>query len=70
MNQTMIYDFLGLDTDPLWNKLKSLEKGQRIIFEMFSVSLNSSGIYEVSSEESHDGFSNIKDCYKCLIKEL
>lgn len=68
MNQTMIYDYLGLDTDPLYLTLKNLKSGKEINFGNYIIVLNKSGIYEIISDDFHDGFNNIENCYKYLLK--
>lgn len=68
MNQTMIYDYLGLDTDPLYLSLTGLKQGQEISLGNLTVLLNKSGIYEVISDEFHDGFIDINKCYKFLLQ--
>jgi hypothetical protein len=67
MNQTMVYDYLGFDTDPMYLKLKQLKKGQKISMGSLTILFNNSGLYEVIAEDLHDGFINIKECYKFLL---
>ncbi|WP_026908924.1 hypothetical protein [Paucisalibacillus globulus] len=66
MNQTMIYDYLGFETDPMYLKLKQLKKGQRTSLGSLTILLNNSGLYEVVTDDLHDAFINIKECYKFL----
>ncbi|MEN2765653.1 hypothetical protein [Ornithinibacillus xuwenensis] len=70
MIQTMIYDYLGSETDPIYQKLKQLKKGQQIDLGSLTVSLNYAGMYEVTSVDLHDGFSNTESCYQYLLKTI
>lgn len=70
MEQTMIYDYLGKTDDPLYNRLSALEKGQKIILNNAEIILNTFGLFEIESEEIHEGFSNLLDCYNHLCNEL
>ncbi|MEN2465938.1 hypothetical protein [Ornithinibacillus sp. JPR2-1] len=70
MIQTMIYDYLGLDADPFYLKLKQLKKGNQIKLGSLIVHLNNLGIYEVSSNDIHEGFKNITECYQFVLKNM
>jgi hypothetical protein len=64
LNQLMIYDYLGVESDPIYQKLKLLKKGQKVKLDSLTISLNNSGIYEIKSVNLHDG------CYNYLQKIL
>lgn len=70
MEQTMIYDYLGRSDDPLFERLSKLEKGQRVILNNAEIVMNIFGLYEIETDEIHEGFSNISDCYNYLCDEL
>lgn len=66
MEQANIYDFLGVESDPLFNKISRLKKGQAFIAGDVKITLNNHEIYELSTKDEHEGFSNMLDCYKCI----
>lgn len=70
MEQTMIYDYLGRSDDPLFLDLSKLEKGQRINLNNTDIMMNIFGLFEIETDEIHECFSNISDCYNYLCDEL
>lgn len=64
MTQNTIYDYLGNDNDPLYQKIRQLNKGDVVALDDAEVSLNIHGIYEVSTEEYHEPFSDLNSCYE------
>ncbi|MFB4471743.1 hypothetical protein ACDI16_02095 [Oceanobacillus caeni] len=63
MEQTMIYDFLGIDQDPLLQKLRAMDKGQQITVGEMKVRLNKVGLFELITETTEECCSNITKCY-------
>ena len=70
MQQVMIYEYLGTEEDPVFTKISDLDKGKSIEFEDMELSLNSFGLYEVSNEFLHEGFSDMYACYKFVCQFL
>lgn len=66
MDQSNIYDFLGIESDPLFNKISKLKKGQRISMGNIKILLNEFGIYELITTDEHEGFSSMLSCYKSV----
>jgi len=64
MTQNTIYDYLGNDNDPVYQKIRQLNKGDVVALDDAEVSLNIHGIYEVSTEEYHEPFSDLNSCYR------
>lgn len=64
MDQSNIYDFLGVESDPLFNKISKLKKGHGFSTGDIKVLLNQYGIYELITADEHEGFLNMLDCYK------
>lgn len=69
MEQTYIYEYLGVESDPVFQAIYKLKKDQSIILGLIQVSLNKFGLYEVMTDESHECFRVLDDCYRhiCLI---
>ena len=64
MVQTFIYEYLGVGDDPIYQSLSQLVKGQRVMLGSIQVTFNHLGLYEVETDESHNCFSNIDNCYE------
>lgn len=64
--QTNIYEFLEVDTDPLFMKIESLKNGQSFVVENYEVLMNNFDFYEIFSCSSHEVFSTKEKCYKKL----
>jgi len=64
MTQNTIYDYLGNDNDPVYQKITQLNRGESAALEDAQVSLNIHGLYEVSTDESHEPFSDVGSCYR------
>lgn len=62
-DQLNIYDHIGIQSDPLMQKLKQLNRGQSVALDDLEITLNQSGLYEISTEETHDCCGNLKRCY-------
>lgn len=70
LEQLSIYDYLGKESDPLYQTIKSLEVNQRVQVEDYSITLSKFGIYEINSKNIHEAKSRIEDCYDYLVKQL
>lgn len=64
MDQSNIYDFLGIESDPLFRDISRLEKGQTLDLGEIKVIFNEYGIYEIATENMHEGFINAGACYE------
>lgn len=64
--QTCVYDFLNSDIDPLYQKIQSLNEGEEVIITPFVVQYTEFGIYEITSEDIHEPYKTLDDCYKAL----
>lgn len=68
MNQTCIFDFLGKETDELYVQLSQVTKQSTETSIMgFSIRHTEHGFIEVSSDDIHECFTNIDDCYRYLL---
>lgn len=69
MEQTYIYEYLGVETDPVFQAISKLKKDQSIVLGMIHVTLNQFGLYEVMTEVAHECFRTLQDCYKhiCML---
>ena len=64
MTQNTIYDYLGNESDPIYQKITQLSKGESVLLEDAEISLNINGLYEVSTDEYHEPFSDLNSCYR------
>lgn len=70
MEQTHIYEFIGVDTDPIFNTINSLKRGQVVDLGVVKLSLNQQGLYELETEYHHECFRTKKQIYNGLAKFL
>lgn len=74
MQQIQLYEYLGINNDPIFNQIKDLKKRGSMKVQLpesvLIITLNSWGIYEVSNEELHESFSQINDCYEFVNEYL
>lgn len=63
MEQLNIYHELGLNDDPVYSVLLTLEIDNIIELSGFKVIMNQSGLYEVFNDEIHECFNSIEKCY-------
>ena len=68
--QVMIYEYLGREGDPVFIRISDLAKDEKIELEDMVVSRNSFGLYEVTNESIHEGFSDMYACYKFVCQFL
>ena len=66
IQQTCLFDFLNIETDPVYQKIQFLNKGDQVVITPFIVQYTEFGIYEISSNDIHEPFNNLNDCYKAL----
>ena len=64
MEQTFIYEYLGVHSDPVYQMISKLTKGNAIKIGNIDVSLNKFGLYEVTTQDSHDSFRDVQSCYE------
>ncbi|MFD1707692.1 MULTISPECIES: hypothetical protein [Siminovitchia] len=70
MEQTCLYDYLDKQDDPLYRKILLLKKGEDFYVDIYKISLNLFGLYEVTCHESHIAFSSRDECYRFLNKKI
>lgn len=61
LEQLNLYDVLGIDEDPIYQKLKNLKDNDVIKVDSFYV--QKSKYYEVKNDEIHIGFKDLEQCY-------
>lgn len=66
--QTFIYEYLGIEDDPIYQSISTLVKGQKVILGPMLVTFNVFGLYEVETEESHKCFTSLSECYEGVCK--
>lgn len=66
MVQLCIYDYLGLESDPIYQTIYMLKKGQESSVSNIKILFNQYGLYEVSTDVIHEGFTCPEDCYERL----
>lgn len=59
-----IYNVIGLEEDPLYMQLQLVNSENTIHVDSFKISKDK--FYEVSNEEVHLGFRDLKSCYQFL----
>jgi hypothetical protein len=66
MEQVNIYEYFGIETDPLFQRIQQLKKGDYIHLEQAVIIINPFGIYEILTEDEHE--SGTTDPFKCYEK--
>lgn len=61
-----IYDFIGVDNDPIYASIMNLKKGQQVIHKGTTITLNNFGLYEVFTVDTHDAYTNMDRCYQAV----
>lgn len=69
LEQINIYDLIGGIKDPVYEMVASLKKGQSVEVEDMQLSLNQHGLYEISNEELHESFIDVRDCYRFICRQ-
>lgn len=70
MEQTDIYDFIGVNYDPVFNQIEQLEMGRTVELGEFIITLNQNGLYELESTNSHECFTTISQVYDSISRYL
>lgn len=74
MNQTVeqinVYELLGNNIDPIYEKLSRLQKGETIELDDMRVTLNEFGLYELSGDSLHECFQDLMKCYQFVCQLL
>ncbi len=70
MNQLSIYHELGMDSDPIYDKLSTLEVEKQVIIHEVVICRNRHDLYEMTHPDFHDCAKDITVCYGKLIKFL
>lgn len=68
MEQTDIYEFLGMNSDPVFNQISNLKVGQAVELGGVKVLLNNQNLYEVETELYHECFCSKRQVYDGLSK--
>lgn len=69
VEQTNLYEFLGLSNDPLFNQIERLGEGEEIRIDSFNIR-KTNKFYEVENDEIHEGFKTLSKCYSFICSNL
>ena len=64
MQNTNLFEFIGIELDPVHQKLAQLQTGDSFVIDGIHVSLNK--YYEIESDVEHIPFLDMSDCYRYL----
>lgn len=70
MEQLNIFNELGFFEDPIYMKLSLMNVQEEINIEGIVVFKNNLGLYEISSDQLHEGFKDLDCCYKKIMQNL
>ncbi|MUV38144.1 hypothetical protein JNUCC1_02233 [Lentibacillus sp. JNUCC-1] len=64
--QMHVYEYLGIENDPLYNKIAELEVNQSIQIPETNMQItkNRFGMYEIVSTEQHECYSSAQSLYE------
>ncbi|WP_342471613.1 hypothetical protein MHH70_12410 [Metasolibacillus sp. FSL H7-0170] len=64
MQNTNIFDFLGVETDLIYQKIAALKTGD--VFQADNIIVRLEKYYEIESDYEHELFYNAMSCYQYL----
>ena len=64
LEQKHVYDYLGKENDPLYNKILSLQVNQSINVQGIMITKTAFAMYEIESKTFHEGFTSSQSIYK------
>lgn len=64
MQNTNLFEFIGIESDPVHQRLAQLQVGDSFVVDGICVSLHK--FYEVESDMEHVPFRDMFDCYRYL----
>ncbi|WP_017187238.1 hypothetical protein [Alkalibacillus haloalkaliphilus] len=67
MQQTTIYDYIGIETDPVFKKIKHLKEGQSVELGHAIVTKNEFGLYELETKSDHETADDLVDFYNKIV---
>ena len=72
IQQVNVYEYLGKESDPLFNAICNIQQGYSEYIPEIKVTLikNQHGLYEMASEFNHECYSNKEDLYDCVSEIL
>jgi len=70
MIQLSIFNELGFLEDPIYRKLNELSVDHVIMIDEITITKNSNGLYELSSDDVHEGFKTLESCYENIMRIL
>jgi len=68
--QLNVYDYLGKEHDPLYQKIDRLDQEQSVEIDSSIVYHSKFGLYEISSPSFHNAYTSKVDCYKKICEIL
>lgn len=66
MVQLNIYNEIGLNDDPVFNKLSTLSTDNVLLLNGLEIKKNNQGWFEISNEEIHELRTDIQKCYEFI----
>ncbi|MER2126320.1 hypothetical protein [Solibacillus sp.] len=68
MQNTNLFEFIGVEADPVYKQLEQLQKGESFMIDGICVSLEK--FYEIESDVEHVPFKTLNRCYQYLNNTL
>lgn len=67
--QTNLYEFISLDDDPVFTKIRNLKTGEEIKIDSFNIRKNER-FYEIENDELHEVFKSVDKCYTFISSKI
>jgi len=67
--QTNLYEFISLDDDPVFTKIRNLQTGEEIKIDSFNIRKNER-FYEIENDELHEVFKSVDKCYAFISSKI
>jgi len=64
LEQTHVYEYLGKESDPLYNDILSLQINQSVYLQGIRITRTAFEMYEIESKSFHEGFISSQSIYK------
>jgi len=64
LEQAHVYEYLGKESDPLYNAILSLQINQTIDVQGMMITRTTFGMYEIEANSFHEGFTSSKSIHK------
>lgn len=70
MEQVAIFEYCGIEDDPLFQKLLALDPGEELYIHEVIIRRNTENLFEIETEDLHEPAAGAEKCYRKLMSML